>query len=54
VTMTADGTYMGMMNETLGNEGLDWDGCRTLKARLTSLRTVSCVLAKYFFLFPCG
>jgi hypothetical protein len=24
--MVTDGTYMGMMNETLGNNGIDWDG----------------------------
>jgi hypothetical protein len=24
--MVVDGTYMGMMNETLGNNGLEWDG----------------------------
>jgi hypothetical protein len=26
VRMATDGTYMGMMNETLGNNGIDWDG----------------------------
>jgi hypothetical protein len=26
VRMVTDGTYMGMMNETLGNNGIDWDG----------------------------